>query len=95
MLLQSVTDRPDLVARVFRLKLKALLDRIYNHEIFGVVIGHIHVIEFQKRGLPHAHILLILDRESQLRSPDQYDTVVCAELPDKIANPELYATVSK
>ena len=24
------------------------------------VIGDVHVIEFQKRGLPHAHILLIL-----------------------------------
>ena len=28
--------------------------------IFGRVIGKIHVIEYQKRGLPHAHILLIL-----------------------------------
>ena len=29
-------------------------------EVLGKVVAHMHVIEFQKRGLPHAHILIIL-----------------------------------
>ena len=29
-------------------------------EVLGKVVAYMHVIEFQKRGLPHAHILLIL-----------------------------------
>ena len=28
--------------------------------IFGKVATHVHVIEFQKSRLPHAHILIIL-----------------------------------
>ena len=43
-------DRPDLLCRVFRLKLNALMKFLIKDKIFGKVIGHIHVIEFQKRG---------------------------------------------
>ena len=59
---QSAADRPDLLARVFKLKLDMLLEELYKDGIFGKVIAHLHVIEFQKRGLPHAHILIILDQ---------------------------------
>ena len=45
--------RPDLVARVFKFKLDALLDDIEKHHVLGKPIAKIHVIEFQKRGLPH------------------------------------------
>ena len=46
---QTPNDRPDLCARVFHLKLKELLNDLFQKgkEIFGKVIGHIHVIEFQ------------------------------------------------
>ena len=58
------TDATVVTCRVFHLKLKSLLGDIIGKKcrrgIFGKVIGHIHVIEYQKRGLPHAHILLIL-----------------------------------
>ena len=53
------------ICRVFHLKLKSLLEDILGKKgrpgIFGKAIGHIHVIEYQKRGLPHAHILSILN----------------------------------
>ncbi len=48
-------DRPDIISRVFKMKLKYFLDDIIKNQIFGIVTGHIHVIKFQKRGLPHAH----------------------------------------
>lgn len=41
-----------------------------------------YTIEFQKRGLPHAHILLILHPEDAPSTTDDYDRLVCAELPD-------------
>nr|KAF6387385.1 hypothetical protein mMyoMyo1_007887 [Myotis myotis] len=63
---QKVENRPDLVARVFNIKLTALLNDICKFHLFGKVRAKIHVIEFQK--LPHAHILLILYSESKLRS---------------------------
>ena len=45
-------------------------------------------MEFQKRGLPHAHVLLILRREDRPRGADDIDELVRAELPsDDEANP--------
>ena len=56
---EAAGDRPDLTARVFKMKLDTVLNDIYNNGIFGKVVAHINVIEFQKRGLPHSHILII------------------------------------
>lgn len=78
---QSAADRPDLLARVFKLKLDMLLEELYKDGIFGKVIAHLHVIEFQKRGLPHAHILIILDQTDRPLSAEAIDAVVRAELP--------------
>ena len=41
----------------------------------------IHVIEFQKRGLPHAHFLIILQLAWKIKQPEQFDQLVSAELP--------------
>ena len=61
--------------------------------LFGKVVARVHVIEFQKRGLPHAHILLILDGPDKPRTPEHYDQYVCAELPDEKEQPELFKAV--
>jgi hypothetical protein len=45
-------------------------------------VAHIHTIEFQKRGLPHAHILLWLQAGDKPLTPDQIDEICCAEIPD-------------
>jgi len=65
---------------------------LYNK--LGKVLGHIRVIEFQKRGLPHAHILLILDASDKARTTSDYDTIVSAEIPDENALPLAYSTVT-
>lgn len=49
---QRAEDRPDLVSRVFQLKLKAMEEEIIKHCIFGARIANMRVTEFQKRGLP-------------------------------------------
>ena len=54
----------------------------------------IYVIEWQKRGPPHAHILGICDEESKPRTPEDYDSIISAEIPDKEQFPELYKTVT-
>ena len=79
---QSASDRPDIVARVFRLKLERLLHELLKDGIFGKVVAHLFVIEFQKRGLPHAHILLILKGQIFTDDMDEY---VAAELPPEPA----------
>ena len=53
-----------------------------------------HVIEFQKRGLPHAHILIFLAEEDIPQSAEDFDKISCAELPDPAKNPKLYRIVT-
>src|ERR1043165_9077961 len=91
---QNAIDRPDLTARVFHMKLQELLKDLLQNNKLGKVIAYIYVIEFQKRGLPHAHILLILAPEDKLRSTDDYDSIVSAEIPDPITHPLAYETIS-
>ena len=50
-------------------------------EIFGKVVTYIHVIQYQKRGLPHAHILLLLANQDRLRNSSDIDKWVSAEIP--------------
>jgi hypothetical protein len=64
---QTAKDCLELITRVFNLKLDALLKDIKDG-ILGNVIAKIWVIEFQKRGLPHVHILLILDEALKSRT---------------------------
>ncbi|XP_021965954.1 uncharacterized protein LOC110861154 [Folsomia candida] len=90
---QCSENRPDLVARVFNIKLKELLDDLQEKHIFGKVVGVVHVIEFQKRGLPHAHILLILEPSSKPSNTEIIDKIVCAEVPNAFDNPRLYQYV--
>ena len=45
---QSAQDRPDIVSRVFRLKLDALLNDLIENGVLGKPVAHMRVIEFQK-----------------------------------------------
>ena len=78
---QKAQDRPDLVARVFKQKKDQLMHDLISGEILGKVVSHMHVIEFQKRGLPHAHILIILANNDRTMTPEEVDMAICAELP--------------
>jgi len=89
---QTAKDHPELVTHIFNLKLDALLKDI-NDGVLGNVIAKIWDIEFQKRGLPHAHILLILDEASKLRTAEDYDSMVSAKIPDSIRHLEAYETI--
>ena len=52
----SNPDKITIIARVFKLKLQAILDDIYKNKIFGNVKAKMYVIEFQKRGRSHVLI---------------------------------------
>jgi hypothetical protein len=93
---QIATDRPDLVTRVFRMKLSVLIKDLMKDEVFGLTVAQIHVIEFQKRGLPHTHILIILKLEFRPTIPTQIDMAISAEHLDPEMDPEgMFETISK
>ena len=91
---QDPQDRPDIVSRVFKCKLQALLDDLTKNRVLGRAVAHLHVIEFQKRGLPHAHILLILDPADKPTNTEIIDQIVCAEIPDPLIYPQLHEAVT-
>lgn len=89
---QSSSDRHDITARVFKQKLKSLMDFITKHHIYGAVRCWMYSIEWQKRGLPHAHILVwLIDK----LTPDLIDQVISAEIPDSEVDPILFEVVTK
>ncbi|XP_028123462.1 uncharacterized protein LOC114320580 [Camellia sinensis] len=88
-------NRLDLLVRIFRSKFKHLKNEVIRKKLFGPVAAFTYVIEFQKRGLPHVHLLLILQRSHKLDSPEKFDDFISAELPNKENFPHLYSMVVK
>ena len=70
-----------MVDRVFKQKFDQLMYDLTVGKVLGKEVAHMHVIEFQKRGLPHAQILIILAAGDRVFTPDLVDTIVVAELP--------------
>ncbi|KAK1395279.1 hypothetical protein POM88_014335 [Heracleum sosnowskyi] len=88
-----VADAPDIVSRVFKLKLDQLIDLIKNKNYFGRCIGVMHIIEFQKRGLPHVYMLVWLHPNDRPKRVEHVDQIVSAEIPDKEIDPVAYEVV--
>ena len=87
---QVPQDQPDLLARVFRLKLKKLMDFL-KVGVLGEMLAWLYYIEFQKRGLPHVHIFVWLVPRDRVH-PD-IDKFISAEIPSSSLDPELHAIV--
>ena len=87
----SWQEHPDIVARVFMIKVASLYDDIKNKAIFGPVAAIVYRIEWQARGLPHMHMLVIL--QSHIAAVTDVDNIICCEIPDPDAHPMLHALV--
>ena len=61
--------------------------------MFFTIFSVVYTVEFQKRGLPHAHICLFLHADDKLPSPTQIGNFTSAEIPDVNEDPELYVLV--
>ncbi|CAF1919182.1 unnamed protein product [Rotaria magnacalcarata] len=89
---QNPFDRHDLLARVFRQKLIKLMNIITKSHVFRRTRCWMYSIEWQKRGLPHAHILIWLKDKIK---PDEIDSVISAALPDRQQDPRLFQIIVK
>ncbi|XP_022019810.1 uncharacterized protein LOC110919870 [Helianthus annuus] len=89
------SDRPDIVSRVFKIKLDELIRDIKKRNIFGRAKAVIYQIEFQKRGLPHCHILLFLHSEDKISTVQHIDKYISAELPSELDDPMAFDVVRK
>ncbi|XP_058741706.1 uncharacterized protein LOC131614094 [Vicia villosa] len=88
-------DCPDIISRVFKIKLDELLFDLTKKHVLGRVVAYIYTIEFQKRGLPHAHILLFMHPQSKYPTPEVINNIISAEIPSKEDDVELYNLVKR
>ena len=72
----------DLSEREFPMKLQFLFAYYRDARPLRYVLAYFSVMEFQKRGLVHAHIILFLDRPTKfsLQGPLQVDKFISAEI---------------
>ncbi|CAE1275461.1 unnamed protein product [Acanthosepion pharaonis] len=87
---QQYSHRPGRISCVFRLQLCKLMDLILKGQVFGRVKCHMYTVEWQKRGLPHAHILLWLNDKVDANKIDDF---ISAEIPDPALDPLLHKII--
>lgn len=90
---QQPLDRPDLIAEVFSQKWRAVMQDI-DDGCLGPRVAKVWVVEYQKRGLPHAHLLLWLGNKDTFLTPEGMEEIISAELPDSESDPELHTAVT-
>ena len=61
--------------------------------LFGVLV--MYVVEFQKCGLPHVHMLIWLDSESKIKLKRNVDKFGSAEIHDLEIDPTGYEAVKR
>ncbi|XP_024979018.1 uncharacterized protein LOC112516232 [Cynara cardunculus var. scolymus] len=67
-----------------------LMNVVHHGETDGI-----YTIEFQKRGFPHAHILLFLDSKSKNPSGEHIDRVITIEIPNTNVDPDGFNVLNK
>ncbi|KAL5130954.1 hypothetical protein HKD37_12G033934 [Glycine soja] len=88
-------DRPDIVAHIFRMKLKQLMKDLKYGQIYGCAKAVVYRIEFQKKGLPHYPILLFLNPNCKHLHPEDIDQIISTEIPYREYNPKLFEIVKE
>lgn len=88
---QQSIHRHDIVTHVFKQKLKSLINLIVKYSVFGNTRCWLYSIEWQKRGLPHSHILVWLEDKIH---PEEIDQIISAEIPDPLTDSELFDIVT-
>jgi hypothetical protein len=92
---QQPQDRLDLVPRVFKIKLKELINVIHKKHVLGRTIVGIYVIEFQKRGLPHAHMLIFFAENYKPHTIEDVDRMISAEFLNPETNRLAHETITR
>ncbi|XP_055910681.1 uncharacterized protein LOC129945044 [Eupeodes corollae] len=67
------------------------MNLITHYSVFGETRCWLYSVEWQKRGLPHAHILIWL--VNKIRA-EEIDKIISVEIPDPNVDPELFNIVT-
>ncbi|CAN7120710.1 unnamed protein product, partial [Brassica rapa subsp. narinosa] len=91
----TANNRPDLECRIFKLKLDEMMSDFKKGVFFPKPAAVVYTVEFQKRGLPHAHILLWFEGFKGEPSAAVIDQYISAELPNKETDREGFELVER
>ncbi len=74
---QTAFDRPEVTAAVFKSRLDQMKMNIRNGKYFDdrELNYTFHVIQYQYRGLPHAHLVVRLDNAHDIDDPNHEDLI--------------------
>ena len=81
-----------MTVRAFKAKLQPLIQEI-RQGVLGQINAYLYTIEFQKCGLPHAHIIVFLKPQFKLHSPEDIDSMMSSEFPEE--NAEILELIKK
>ncbi|XP_076922617.1 uncharacterized protein LOC143584446 [Bidens hawaiensis] len=70
-------------------------DRPAPNTMGAIVHEDLYTIEFQKRGLPHCHMLFWVSPADKIITADDVDRHISSEIPNPNTDPELYKIVSE
>jgi hypothetical protein len=87
---QHPSDCPDLIAHVFHMKKKAIIDEVYKKGVFGRAVAYGDSVEFHKHGLPHFHMLIFFEQGQKLLIPEDINSVIWARWPDPETEPSFF-----
>jgi hypothetical protein len=80
---------------VFKIKLKELINDIHKKHILACTITGINVIEFQKCGLPHAHILIFFAEDCKPHMVKDVHRMINVKLPNLETNMLAHETITR
>ncbi|XP_076950681.1 uncharacterized protein LOC143623726 [Bidens hawaiensis] len=72
----NADDRPDILCRMFKIKLDSLIKDLKENHVLGKLQAVVYTVEFQKRGLPHAHLCLFMQKEDKLPNVEHVDPYI-------------------
>ncbi len=85
---QIYIDRPDIIARIFRARLKRLIHLIRIRAAFSPCRAYIYTVKYQKRGLFYTYIIVFIYAGHVFSEPEYINNLIRAELPDRQLDPD-------
>ncbi|OAV94892.1 hypothetical protein PTTG_26862 [Puccinia triticina 1-1 BBBD Race 1] len=92
---EEPANHATIIAQIFKMKLKHLMKLLWKEKRLGQIISYLSTIEFQKRGMPHMHLMITVNKHHKPNTPAKINSVVTAEIPDPVKEPNLYRIVGR